>query len=378
MTSFETQSVSDRLTLSNFSEFGWGLAGLLTGVLHGELKASGLVSLRSIAESIPADTILLAGNFYVSRDKQANTLVPEVRKLDHDDQGFSLDQKDPTIFIDSAEGSFLALGLPGEVHFSSAFRAFSFGDWNEALWAWAYLNSGLGHSWARRLRAITDASNGRPSLEDSLVLSPVPKNFGKIEAQLRSLAISIGEAAEYVVPPASNYFRAVLSQNAAWSLRPPAQTTTKTNGPGLSDLVERVQKGNAPKGQSVGDLAVTSGQWMSSGLITGYVDGDPELVRAEVGDVITPVLGDRSRARIVDTPMAVNSFHYVLRPRRAVPPERVSSFLNSPSAGKQRMHLVRQGTTLSTLAKADLLSFVVRDAIDVAAECKLLVEQVIN
>ena len=168
-----------------------------------------------------------------------------------------------------------------------------------------------------------------------------------------------------------------LSAQETWSLRPKSTSiTVRTAEERLSAYIESVFVGKN-LGQIDGEYGtpIFDGPWISRGAVSRFADGEfPEATYAEVGDILTPRIGETSRARVVSERGLVVGNFYVLRPNNADLSEEIATYLNSDDATLQRSELCEEGSIFKAISRTNLLKIVPKlGLIPVSVQCSELV-----
>lgn len=365
----------DRLDLALAA---WTLPSAYEDALGRLLVQSNLLPLASMQISRLESRQGLAGEWvaYPSRNASSTSLFFE--KSNSAIASYKATNPKRTLFISSDFRAFFAPSQRPEVRFSANFRAFEFPFEAEAIWVWVYLNSRLDSAVAESVNQLNqrwgDAS--APNRKHDLYIRPMPDQWiEKIPEALRIIAAVEETSTESMNVSATRATR--LSAKETWSLRPKSPSiTVGTDEERLSAHIASVFVGKN-LGQIDGEYGtpIYDGPWISKGVVSRFADGEfPEATYAEVGDILTPRIGETSRARVVSERGLVVGNFYVLRPNDADLSEEIATFLNSDDATMQRAELCDEGSIFKTISKTDILKLVPKlGLIPVSQQCSKLV-----
>lgn len=356
----------------------WTLPSAYESALEKLLVVSKLLPLASMQITHLESRQGLAGDWvaYPSRNVSSNALFFE--KSNSAIASYKATNPKKTLFISSDFRAFFAPSHRPEVRFSANFRALEFSTEAEAIWIWVYLNSRLDSAVADSVNQLNQrwGDSTAPNRKHDLYIRPMPDQWvEKIPSALAIISAAEETFTESINVSATRATR--LSAQETWSLRPKSTSiSVGTAEERLSAYIESVFVGKN-LGQIDGEYGtpIFDGPWISRGAVSRFADGEfPEATYAEVGDILTPRIGETSRARVVSERGLVVGNFYVLRPNDADLSEELATFLNSDDATMQRAELCDEGSIFKTISKTNILKLVPKlGLMPVSVQCSELV-----
>lgn len=340
----------------------WALPSGYESALENLIAQNNLVPMSSLGATRLESRLGIAGDWvaYPSRNSSSNALNFE--QSTSAIATYTPAQPKRTIFVSSDFRAFFASSQRPEVRFSANFMAWEFSSEAEAIWVWVYLNSRIDSAVVESIRQLSQQANHSTvgNTKSTLYIRTMPGMWSeKIPAAIRVIAEAEEAFSESTSVSATRSVR--LSAEENWSLRP--KTTLMSFGATekrLDSYLESVFIGkNLGQMQYGNDTPIFDGPWIAKGLVSRYGNGEfPGATYAEVGDILTPKIGEVSRARVAHERGLVVGNFYVLRPLDKNLSAQISTFLNSEEATLQRSELCDEGTTFKTISKVNILRFV--------------------
>lgn len=317
------------------------------------------------------------GAYSVEPDSHSNDIVPVLRFVNDECIGFDRANSKNLIFLHRSGMAVCPVDLNPLGVFRSTYVSLSFSQEIYSLWTWAYFNSlqeNLPENQAALQQiksclsggSIGDLAVPRMRVIDSTLLS-----------ELRTLVADVNRSVTFDHVESSHYSKKTLPTDSIWNLKVGVTDDEQEKSDfELGDLLELVVRGNADPKLSPGLLPVANGKWISGSPDLDFVEENtPGLVRAIPGDLVIPVIGSKSKAKVVTSPMAVGRNFFVLRPKSEQSASEIADFLNSRRAGLIRESLVSEGTIMKTLRLDDLEKFPFSPQRNFPRDCRLLIER---
>ena len=364
---------------SNLRASGWDPADWLIEEFLADERENKMHLLTNLCERVESFSILEPGGQYFSTNKIGSSISPSIRTAVRELEVLTFDEEFPLFLVDRSGAAIVDLDLDGPKCFDPNLSAFRAESRIEALWIWAYLNSGLGGPANSYLSTLARKSHFSKSSSLNVLVPEMPNLTPEQADELFALAKLVNSEAIEEDSGKSHFSIRPLEGGTKWKLRPQRVSGNLGNGQLLGSISSQIKRGSSALEFSDTGLPVATGRWLRDGKIREFCTNKSAASQIALpGDILTSAIGDASFSRIATEPMAIKATLFHVKLDKDIDPMHVNSFLNSPEASRQRRDLTDTSMFLSSMTAENLAKLRVVETIDLRDACMKLIGRLVS